>query len=119
MVDSANCKGKYKDIMLVVMSIDANKQIYLVVFGLGDKENDESWMWFLRRLDTTIGHVNGLVFVSDRRKSIVKSIMLVYLDNFHAMCIHHLSMNLMTKFFNNDVCMNFMLAVKAYQESIF
>ena len=47
----AHCKGKYKDIMLVAMSINANKQVYPVAFGqLSDKENDESWSWFTRRL---------------------------------------------------------------------
>lgn len=43
MVDTAHYQKKYKGIILVVVSIDANKQVYPVSFGLGDKENDESW----------------------------------------------------------------------------
>ena len=42
-VDATHCKGKYKGIMLVAMSIDSNKQVYPMTFGLSDKENDESW----------------------------------------------------------------------------
>lgn len=41
-VDIEHCKEKYKGIMLVVVSIDANKQVYLMAFGLDDKKNDES-----------------------------------------------------------------------------
>lgn len=62
-VDAAYCKGNYKGIMLVAMSIDANKQVYPMAFELGDKEKDESWTWFMTRLRTTISAVNGLVFV--------------------------------------------------------
>lgn len=58
MVDAAHYKGKYKGIMLVLVSININKQVYLVDFGLDDKENDESFTWFMRRLRTTIGDVN-------------------------------------------------------------
>lgn len=42
MVDAAHCKEKYKGIMLVAMSIDANKQIYPIAFRLGDKKNDDN-----------------------------------------------------------------------------
>ena len=61
MVDIVCYKREYKSIMLVVVSIDANKQVYPMAFGLGDKENDESWMCFMRKL-TTIGAVNRLVY---------------------------------------------------------
>lgn len=71
------------------------------------------------KVTKTIGTVNGLVFVSDRHKSIVKSIALVFPDNFHALCIHHLSLNLTMKFNNDNVCANFMLAAKACSESVF
>ncbi|KAA0060748.1 MuDRA-like transposase [Cucumis melo var. makuwa] len=42
-VDATHCKGKYKGIMLVPVSIDANKQVCPIAFGLGDKEINESW----------------------------------------------------------------------------
>lgn len=41
-VDSSYCNGKYKSIMLVVMSIGANKRVYPVSFELSDKKNNES-----------------------------------------------------------------------------
>lgn len=68
MVDVAHMKGKYKGITLVAVSIDANKQIYPLAFRLNDKENDDSWMWFMRLLQSTVGVANGLVFVSDRQE---------------------------------------------------
>lgn len=67
----------------------------------------------MRRLETAIVVANGLVFVSDCHKSFAKSIVLVFPDNFHTLCIHHLSLNLTTKFNNDNVRANFMLAMKA------
>lgn len=96
-------------------SIDDNKKIYYHAFGLGDKENNESWTWFMRRLEKPINDMNELVFVSDCHKSIASSISLVFLDNFHALYIDHLRLNLMTNFNNDNVCANFMVAAKACQ----
>lgn len=55
MIDVAHFKGTYKGIMLVVVSIDANQQVYPIAFGLGDKKNDESRTWFMTSLRTTVG----------------------------------------------------------------
>lgn len=64
-VEVAHIKGKYKDIMLVMVSIDANKQIYSFAFRLGKRENDDLWIWFMRRLQASVGVINGLVFSDD------------------------------------------------------
>ena len=77
--------------MLVAVSNDANKKTYLLTFELGNKKNDVSWTWFMRRLQTTIGVVNGLVFVSYRHKSIVKVIVIVFSHIFYALRIYHAS----------------------------
>lgn len=84
-VNATHCKGKYKGIMLVPVSIDANKQVCPIAFGLGDKEINESWTWFIRRLQITITTANRLVIVLDHHKSIAKFIPLVFPDNSHAL----------------------------------
>lgn len=73
----------------------------------------------MRRLRTIIDAINELVFLFDRHKNIAKSITLVFLNNFHALRIHDLSLNLMPKFNNDNMCANFMLVIKAFHESVF
>lgn len=118
-VDATHCKGKYKGIMLVAMSIDSNKQVYPMTFGLSDKENDESWTWFMRRLQININVINEVVFVSDRYKSIAKPTALVFLDNFHPLCISIIWVWTLWQNSTRITFVNFMLDAKACRESVF
>lgn len=40
--DVTHLKGKYKGVMIVALTKDANEQIVPLAFGIGDKENDSS-----------------------------------------------------------------------------
>lgn len=72
----------------------------------------------MKMLQSTVGVVNWLVFVSDQHTSIAKSIVMVFHNAFHALCIHF-SMHLKTKFDNNNVYANFILVANTCRESIF
>lgn len=49
-IDTTHLKGKYKDVMFIASTKDANEQIVPLAFGVGDKENDLSWDWFLEHI---------------------------------------------------------------------
>ncbi|XP_022865484.1 uncharacterized protein LOC111385332 [Olea europaea var. sylvestris] len=53
---------------------DANNNIFVLTFGVGDNENDASWTWFLENLRSTYGNREGLCFVSDRHNSIKNAV---------------------------------------------
>lgn len=89
-VDDTHLKGRYKGIMFVAATKDANEQIFPLAFGIGDKENDNSWTWFLRQLKRTFGSPDNLLFVSDQHKSIKNALDTVYPGTPHGICIYHL-----------------------------
>ena len=40
--------GKYLGTLLIAISYDANNKMVPLVFALVEKENNDSWGWFLR-----------------------------------------------------------------------
>ncbi|KAL5576595.1 hypothetical protein UlMin_018294 [Ulmus minor] len=83
-IDATHMKGKYRGVLFTVVCHDANKQIFPLDFGIGDLENDTSWIWFLRRLKENFGE-----------RPAVKE---VFPNVFHGLCIYHLLNNLKAKF---------------------
>ena len=51
--------------MLVVIAFDENDQLYPVTFAMVDSKNNNTWMYFMLKLEETIGEVENLVFISD------------------------------------------------------
>lgn len=45
-VDGTHLKGKYRGVMFVDAMKDENEQIFPLAVGIGDNENDNSWIWF-------------------------------------------------------------------------
>ena len=90
-----------------------------MALGVGDSENDESWHWFLGKLRAALGDVDGLVFISDRNRSIGKAVKHVFPNSFHGACIYHLGQNLKAKFKRTRVHTLFFTAAKAYRVSEF
>ena len=65
-VDGAHLKGKYKGMMFVPVCMNANNSIFPLAWGIGDIENDASWLWFFSKFKEMYGDCPDLVFVSDR-----------------------------------------------------
>ncbi|XP_013639458.1 PREDICTED: uncharacterized protein LOC106344681 [Brassica oleracea var. oleracea] len=59
-VDGINLKNKYKGVLLVATAVDGNSNLYLIVFGVVDSENDDSWGWFFRQLKVIIADCQDL-----------------------------------------------------------
>lgn len=58
--------------------MDGENQIYWLVFGIGDSENDASWEWYLIILIDSIGNIKDLVLISDLNGSIKKSVATIF-----------------------------------------
>ncbi|XP_024042932.1 uncharacterized protein LOC112099718 [Citrus clementina] len=114
-IDGTFLKGKYKGTMFIATCKDGNNQIYPLAFGVGDSENDASWLWFFTKLRESIGEVENLVFISDRHPSIKKSVSTVFPNATYGVCTYHLKQNLRTHFKDVDVGGIFEAASKAYR----
>ncbi|KAH6757743.1 hypothetical protein C2S51_038651 [Perilla frutescens var. frutescens] len=116
-VDGTHLKGKYKGIMFVAATKDGNEQIYPLVVGIGDKENDVAWIWFLRQLRRTYGCRDDMMFVSDQHKSIKNAVAAVYPEITHGICVYHLQNNI--KKWGPNVVAMFQKAANCYRTQEF
>ncbi|XP_020106676.1 uncharacterized protein LOC109722909 [Ananas comosus] len=76
-LDGCHLKGKHRGVLISATSIDGNKSIFPVAFGVVESENSNSWEWFLHGLKTAIGESEGLVFSSDRQKGLDEAVQVV------------------------------------------
>ncbi|KAL5560035.1 hypothetical protein UlMin_036246 [Ulmus minor] len=114
-VDGAYLKGKYKGMMFTAVCKDGKNSIFPLAWGVGDVENDSSWLWFFTKFKQVYGDRPGLVIVSDRYPSIAKAIHEIYLGVFHRICMQHLLHNIKNKFRGILVDMLYYRCAKAYR----
>ncbi|CAI9772432.1 unnamed protein product [Fraxinus pennsylvanica] len=113
-VDGTFLKSKFRGMLLVATCQDANLQIYPLAFGIVDSENDASWTWFFNKLFQILGMLEGLVFISDRKDSIHKTIKIVYPNAHHGCCMWHLQLNIKSNYHRIDILPFFMAIAKEY-----
>ena len=59
--------GKYQGTLLIAISYDANNKLVHLAFALVEKENNDSWGWFLRLLRIhVVGPGREVGVISDR-----------------------------------------------------
>lgn len=97
-INATQMNGQYRGELFTAICHDANQKIFPLAFGIGDFENDASWIWFLRRLKENFTERLNHVIVSDRHCSIDREVNEVFPNAFHELCIYHLLNNLKTKF---------------------
>ncbi|XP_057803635.1 uncharacterized protein LOC131018968 [Salvia miltiorrhiza] len=112
-IDATHLKGKYKGVMFVAVTKDGNEQVFPLAVGLGDKENDSSWLWFLTRLKRAFGVLENMLFVSDQHISIKNAVEAVFPGVPHGLCTYHLQKNL-ARYGANVVAM-FQRAANSYK----
>lgn len=54
-IDGTHLYGKYQGLMLVAVGVDANDQLFSLVFGIVEAENNDSWDWFMTCIRTRVG----------------------------------------------------------------
>ncbi|XP_019236299.1 PREDICTED: protein FAR1-RELATED SEQUENCE 2-like [Nicotiana attenuata] len=118
-VDGTFLKNKFRGVLLVAVTKDANNQIFPIAFGVVDKENNESYEWYFRELRKVIGIRNDLMFLSDRHKAIANGIANFFPECYHGICIYHLEKNLKQRRVRNTVINLFQSAARVYLQSEF
>ncbi|XP_070017936.1 uncharacterized protein [Nicotiana sylvestris] len=93
-VDAPFLKSKYRGVLFVVVSKDANNQIFPLCFGVADSENNEAYIWFFGEMRKVIQVRRELVFLSDINQSIANEIRKVFPEAHHGICLYHFEKNL-------------------------
>ncbi|WZZ09017.1 hypothetical protein YC2023_094938 [Brassica napus] len=86
-VDATHLKNVYGGVLFVATAQDPDHHHYPIAFGIADGEKEHSWVWFMEQLKSVISDVPGLVFLSDRNKSLIKAVSLVFSQAAHGYCI--------------------------------
>ncbi|KAK3189507.1 hypothetical protein Dsin_029068 [Dipteronia sinensis] len=92
-VDGTHLKGRFEGTIFLATAQDGNEQVYLIVFGYSDSENNLSWEWFLDYLKGALSHIDDLVFISDRHSSIESWISKLFPYVTHMICCRHNGQN--------------------------
>ncbi|CAH9105782.1 unnamed protein product [Cuscuta epithymum] len=66
-VDGTHLYGKYQGVLLVVVAMNANREIFPLVYAVVASENAESWSWFFERvMSDVVGSDRRVCIISDR-----------------------------------------------------
>jgi len=101
-IDGTHLYGKYREVLLIAMTTDADNKVLPLAFAVVDKESRPSWGWFLECLRISIGHV--ICIISNRQKGIKCAIAEWprgddgRLQVFHRYCLRHVASNFNTHF---------------------
>ncbi|XP_057803139.1 uncharacterized protein LOC131018434 [Salvia miltiorrhiza] len=96
---------------------DGNESLFPLAYGVGLKENDESWTYFMSRIRRVYGQANPLLIVSDQHISIANAIRNELPNATHGLCYYHLQNNL--KHYGKAVVEVYRQAAFAYEKSDF
>ncbi|XP_019266233.1 PREDICTED: uncharacterized protein LOC109243712 [Nicotiana attenuata] len=118
-VDATFLKSKYRGVLFVVVSKDANNQIFPLSFGVADSENNEAYILFFGEMRKAIQVCRELVFLSDRNQSIANRIRKVYLEAHHGICLYLSEKNLKQRHAKATVINLFQSAARSYKREDF
>ncbi|XP_024013369.1 uncharacterized protein LOC112087730 [Eutrema salsugineum] len=114
-LDGTHLTGKFKGVLLTACGQDANFQVYPLAFGIVDSENDDSWKWFLTKLERILADSTNLSIISDRHRSILTAVKHVYPRAHHGACVVHLQRNVTSRFKNKGLSKLVGMAAFAYR----
>nr|XP_016507450.1 PREDICTED: uncharacterized protein LOC107825130 [Nicotiana tabacum] len=66
-VDATFLKSKFRDVLMISVSKDANNQIFSLAFGIAESENNNSYEWYFSELRTAIGSPEPKAKESEKR----------------------------------------------------
>ena len=74
-IDGTFLIGKYQGTLFITISYDANNKLLSLVFALVEKENNDSWGWFLRLVRIhVVRHGREVGIISDRHQGILNAV---------------------------------------------
>jgi hypothetical protein len=99
-LDATHTKSKYRMMLLIATTIDANDNLLPFAWALVPTENVEWWTWFMGFVKEHFPWTNSeqMVFISDRDKGITSAINTHFPEGNQAHCCQHIADNLQSKF---------------------
>ncbi|XP_047267520.1 uncharacterized protein LOC124897942 [Capsicum annuum] len=119
MVDTTFLKSKYRGVLMIAVSEDGKNDIFPLAFGIADSKNNESYNWFFNQLRNTIRLREQLSILSDRHPAIINTIINIYLECQHGICIYHMEKNLRKRYFSDMVLSLFYNTATTYKQTKF
>ncbi|KAL0847258.1 hypothetical protein Bca101_020504 [Brassica carinata] len=116
-VDGTHLGGKYKGVLLTASGQDANFQIFPQAYAIVDSEDEESWTWFLMKLERILADSPSLAIISDRAISIATAIKRVYPSAHHGCCIVHLARNVNSRYSRKNLAKMVTSTAMAYRQA--
>nr|XP_040251478.1 uncharacterized protein LOC120968635 [Aegilops tauschii subsp. strangulata] len=91
--------------ILAATGRDGNNNIFPIAIGIVDKEDKESWTWFLSQLRACIGEGNKwgtYTIISDRQKGLLNAIQAVFPHSPQRYCLRHIYANFQSAGFRSE-----------------
>ncbi|KAL0344327.1 UNVERIFIED_CONTAM: hypothetical protein Sangu_1320100 [Sesamum angustifolium] len=94
-VDGCYLKGPKGGILLSVVSVDPNNNVYHVAYAVVSSEMRETWEWFLRLLKEDLQIVRDYEYtlIFDKQKGLIPAVETVLPTIEHRFCVRHLHNN--------------------------
>ena len=88
---------------MIVMGCNENNQLFPLTFAIIEKENIDSWGWFLTCIRNKVTQLMGLYAIFDRHLGIMVSMTDVHLGLiepyvYYRICMRHIASNFMNRF---------------------
>ncbi|XP_020254466.1 uncharacterized protein LOC109831538 [Asparagus officinalis] len=100
-IDGTHLYGKYKGVLLVATSVDANGGLFPLAFAVMEVEDTSSWKWFFELIYKWIPSVRApriITFISDRMKRIIRALHKGFsAPHHHRYCLRHIRDNFKKK----------------------
>ncbi|KAH7840152.1 hypothetical protein Vadar_013271 [Vaccinium darrowii] len=101
-VDGTFLAGKYKAVMLIAMSQDAENECVPIAFAIVEKEDAENWGWFLNCIRCFVTMKKNLCLISDRAAGLMSYMPTDPLWRppyvYHRYCARHIGANFMRRY---------------------
>ncbi|KAL0427803.1 UNVERIFIED_CONTAM: hypothetical protein Slati_2955100 [Sesamum latifolium] len=94
-VDGCHLKGPHGGVLLTAVGVDPNNNLYPIAYAVVQRENRETWEWFLTVLkqDLNIRRDEEYTFMSDKQKGLIQAFHVVFPNSAHRFCVRHLHNN--------------------------
>ncbi|XP_074351778.1 uncharacterized protein LOC141690919 [Apium graveolens] len=95
-LDGCNLKGPCGGQLLAAVATDTNDGMYSLAWAVVEAENNDSWNWFLENLkdNMKIENDGAFTFISDKQKSLINALEVVFPNVEHRFCVMHLYKNM-------------------------
>ncbi|CAM0947194.1 unnamed protein product [Alopecurus aequalis] len=97
--------------ILAATGRDGNNNIFPIAFGVVEKEDTASWLWFLTQLRYCIGEASQFgtyTIMSDRQKGLIKAIGQVFPNSPSRYCLRHIYANFQKAGFRGEELKKYM-----------